>query len=352
MALPSSGAISLNDVNVELGLSGTATISMNDSAVRTLFGVASGGIGMANGYGKSDAFKFSITSNQNKANLRSLAVAAGWDQSKKVVATLNSGVYIYSDAIGTAALTIDGSWPGGLTFVNNGFVMGMGGTGGSVYFDGSTWTQNFGQSAGGNAINLGVSCTIENNSYIGGGGGGGGSSNYTFSTGAMGGGGGAGGGDAGTYNDRGAINPAPAAGGALGSAGSNGINQYAGGGGGRIMPGTNTVNTITAGTPSSTATSIGGGANNAGSSSGSGASTSGTIAFIVGQGGTGGGTGPVAAGYGYGAFIGAGGGGGGYGASGGPSYAGYAGAAGGKCANLNGFTITWSVAGNRYGAIS
>jgi hypothetical protein len=33
MALPASGAISLNQVNVELGLSGTASISLNDVAL-------------------------------------------------------------------------------------------------------------------------------------------------------------------------------------------------------------------------------------------------------------------------------------------------------------------------------
>lgn len=53
MALQSSGQISLNDVNVELGNSGTATINMNSSDVRDLFGVASGQIKMSDGYGKS-----------------------------------------------------------------------------------------------------------------------------------------------------------------------------------------------------------------------------------------------------------------------------------------------------------
>lgn len=56
MALPSSGSISLNQVNIELSRSGTAQISMNDSIVRTLFGVASGQISMSNGYGKSNAY--------------------------------------------------------------------------------------------------------------------------------------------------------------------------------------------------------------------------------------------------------------------------------------------------------
>ena len=51
MALQTSGPISLNDVNVELGNSGTSQIDMNSSAVRDLFGVASGEIGMDDGYG-------------------------------------------------------------------------------------------------------------------------------------------------------------------------------------------------------------------------------------------------------------------------------------------------------------
>lgn len=56
MALPASGQISLNQVNVELGNSGTAQISMNDAAVRGLFGIASGEIEMADGYGKSNTW--------------------------------------------------------------------------------------------------------------------------------------------------------------------------------------------------------------------------------------------------------------------------------------------------------
>lgn len=55
MALQLSGPISLNNVNVELGLSGTTTISLNQASVRTLFGIASGAIRMSDGYGKSNA---------------------------------------------------------------------------------------------------------------------------------------------------------------------------------------------------------------------------------------------------------------------------------------------------------
>jgi len=53
MTLPASGPISLSQVNTELQLSSTATISLNDTNVRTLFGVPSGAISMSNGYGKS-----------------------------------------------------------------------------------------------------------------------------------------------------------------------------------------------------------------------------------------------------------------------------------------------------------
>jgi hypothetical protein len=54
MTLPASGAISFSAVNIELGLTSTAQISLNDAAVRTLFGDASGAVAMADAYGKSN----------------------------------------------------------------------------------------------------------------------------------------------------------------------------------------------------------------------------------------------------------------------------------------------------------
>jgi hypothetical protein len=53
MTLPASGTITFNNVNVELGVSGTTTRSLNDAAVRSLAGIGSGAISMANLHGKA-----------------------------------------------------------------------------------------------------------------------------------------------------------------------------------------------------------------------------------------------------------------------------------------------------------
>lgn len=54
MALPNNTTISLSQVNTELGYGSTSTISLNDGAVRTLFGKSSGTISMSDGWGKSN----------------------------------------------------------------------------------------------------------------------------------------------------------------------------------------------------------------------------------------------------------------------------------------------------------
>jgi hypothetical protein len=55
MALTPSGALSLGNVNVELGLSSIVQISLGATGVRTLYQVASGAIRLAqDGYGKSN----------------------------------------------------------------------------------------------------------------------------------------------------------------------------------------------------------------------------------------------------------------------------------------------------------
>lgn len=194
MALPSSGSISLGQVNTELGVSATATRSLNDSTTRTLFNVSSGTISLSNGYGKANQFAFTISSNQTNANLRTLAINAGWNQSSKVVATINSGVYVSANSTGTPGLTISGSFPGGVDLINNGYIIGQGGNGGAGIPGETIYTNGGPGGNGGNALSVSTSVTITNNGIIAGGGGGGGGSDKTyigdFPAGGSGGGGG------------------------------------------------------------------------------------------------------------------------------------------------------------------
>jgi hypothetical protein len=228
MPLPSSGSISLNQVNVELGRSGTQTISMNDSAVRTLFGVgASGVISMSQGYGKANEFTFAIASSQVNANLRTLAVNAGWNGVSKVIATINSGVWVYANTTGAAGLTINGSFPNGVELINNGAIAGMGGNGGNGAPGTGSGNTGAAGAGGGTALSVGVAVSIRNNNTIagGGGGGGGGGAISTDQYSPQYGGGGGGGGQTGLANSGGG------AGGYVAGAGGAGTTSGPGGGG-------------------------------------------------------------------------------------------------------------------------
>jgi hypothetical protein len=176
MTLPLSGPISFNDINVELDVAGTTQASLGQASYRTLAGVPSGEISLSDFYGKANQFAFTISSNQTNANLRTLAVNAGWNESVKVVATINSGIFCSSNSTGTPGLTISGSFPGGVELINNGTIAGMGGnggTGGSVSGGGATTSPTAG-TAGGLALSVSTAVTINNIGTIGGGGGGGG----------------------------------------------------------------------------------------------------------------------------------------------------------------------------------
>jgi hypothetical protein len=322
-----SGQISLNDVNVELGIAGTTTIQMNQANVRTLAGVGGSGttISMQNLQNKTNRVAISSTFSSNTANATlNLSAIGGYISGKSdITVTINSGVYLYATSTGNYGLSLSGGTTGDtLTIVNNGFILGQGGTGSNT---GSG-------SAGGPALNLGFgmsACTINNtngSAYIGGGGGGGGYSG--FGTSASGGGGGAGGGSS----------SGGGAGGAIGSVGANG-STTTGSGGGRIFPGTGGAG-ASPGVPSS---STGGGAGGGGG----GAVTGGkTPTYATGGNGGAGPSGGAASANGAG-------GGGGWGASGGSGRNG-SGGAGGKAVNLNGKSLTWT-SGNVarvYGAVS
>lgn len=152
------------------------------------------------------------------------------------VLTINPGVYVTASSTATAALTT-GTFPAGSTvrIVNNGYILGAGGTGGV-----GALTYNVAGAAGGSgglALDLVVSVTLDNTDgavYGGGGGGGGGGMASAGIMGVIGGGGGGGG--AGLVGGMGGTGHTPgASGGQLGGAGGlgrNWINMYYGGAGG------------------------------------------------------------------------------------------------------------------------
>lgn len=312
-------------------------------------------------------FVKTISSNIQGYNLRNDLLANGWDGVIPVDAqiTVNSGVYVWSDNISIAAFTTGSLVADSvISIVNNGYIIGRGGNGGN-----SNPVDTFGVTppaaqAGGSAINLNYPVSITNNSYIAGGGGGG-RGGYSA------GGGGAGGGTGGTAF-AGTQSQTGGAGGAPGSAGSNGSNitggsydrKGSGGGGGRIIPGTGGAG------GENTAASMYGRGGQEGGGGGGGIGDDDDWSFGGGGGGrAGGGTGgsgitgvtgrdgtTTSGGRGWGdPYYNGGGGGGPWGGSGGASDSNansFAGAAGGKCVNLNGNSVTWVATGTRYGAIS
>lgn len=360
MTLQSSGAISIANINTELGVASTTTRSLNDTVARTLAGVASGAISMSNFYGKSNraTVSYTYTTNTQNASLDVTGIGGYVSGNTTITVTVNSGIYLWSSGTGTPGFYITGRTGGDtLTLVNNGYIIGMGGQGA-----GSNSGTVVAAVGGGPALSLGCSLTIQNNGYIAGGGGGGGGNIPT-------GGGGAGGGRGGPavmiYPASPVNVPGSAGGGAgggIGGGGSNGspftytslyvYHATTGGGGGRILPGNATPSYVNTGYGSGAG---GGGGNAGGPAVGTGPVVfpGGTGAGVVGAGGQAGGSG--GAGYGqayYGYSTGAAGGGG-WGASGGAMpYGGVPGAAGGQCVISNGNAITWSATGTRYGAIA
>ena len=351
MTLNNTGAISLGgsttgqSVNLELGVSATATISMNQTSVRTLTGTTAGTalVMPTNFYGKSSSVTASYTFTTSTVNASlNIATLSGYVAgSTNVTVTVNSGVYLWANTTGGYGLSFSNGTTGDtLLLVNNGFIMGQGGYGGGTNYGVCT---QYAPIAGGSALNLSYSATITNTSgYIGGGGGGGDGSYYQF-----GGGGGAGGaiGGNGVGYDNCCLPIAGGAGGTAGAIGASGGDgtasggeypAYPGGGGGRIMPGTGGAG----GTGSNGSYGRGGGAGGGGASTDTVPSNGGSAGSAAVSGND---------------FAGGGGGYGAYGAN--APYGGTTGGkAGGKAINLNGKTVTWtggSASSSRaYGAVS
>ena len=192
MALQSSGAIKLSEIQTEF--TGSNPISMSEyyrGAGYTTGNNTSvpetGAISISNFYGTKREFAFTIsTSSTTTQDLRTLAIAAGWDGAAPVVATVNTGIVLQGSpgpentGSGGDALTISGSFPAGVSLINNGTIVGGGGGGGYAPRGGTGQPGG----VGGKGIVVSVAVSITNNNIIGGGGGGGGGGG-SFGTGGV-----------------------------------------------------------------------------------------------------------------------------------------------------------------------
>lgn len=335
MALQSSGAISLNDIHVEVGGSSGSQASLNDSDIRGLIGKASGAqSSFSEFYGASAETVLTSGGTVNGQAQRQEITVSSFISSGGTL-RIPSNIWVWSNSTGTAALTVDIP----CTIINEGKIIGRGGNGGQR-----------GQTAGsgGYAVRITSSgVTIQNASgaYIAGGGGGGGSreSNPIYKEGQGGGGGGAGGGNGGVGDSRGgetAQDAAGGTGGALNASGSNGSTPSlqgtdyggGGGGGGRVLPGSTTSGFVSStysysrGGLGGSGGGVGGEGDQADGGDGSGANNVGGNAVLSGY-----------------PDVGGGGGGGGWGARGGyvgsgPSYAG--GNGGAAISKTTSYTLT------------
>jgi hypothetical protein len=160
-------------------------------------------------------FQFSpvISSNTQNYNLRAAAIAAGWNQTAKLVAAarINTSVIVSSSSTAIAAFDTGGGYPSGstVTLTNYGTIMGAGGVGGNG--GGSTTTSltpGLAGGVGGLALQVSYPAAITNYGTIGGGGGGGGGgAPGVGNTTVCGGGGGGGGGGAGSGGLGGSVVP-------------------------------------------------------------------------------------------------------------------------------------------------
>ena len=332
------------------GAGGTAITANNNAIFLTNTGYVWGSV-------TGNLFVSTVTLSSNTTNYTfNPAKVTGYVSGQTVaVLEISTNTYLYSTSTATPALTVSG-WAAGDRVIirNNGYIMGMGGRGAG--YNGSELTG----AAGGPAISLGFNCTIQNNSYIGGGGGGGGRGMVYVTSG----GGGAGGGAGGPCIRAGQAAVAGGVGGSPGSAGGNGnafagsdgpfrIGGGSGGGGGRIMPGVGGVGGVPVTDPLTLNTATAGGGGGAGGGSGSGRVNDGGTTVQNGTGVSGGSAGNTGTSNTQADSYGGGGGWGAAGGSGGSTNAaGPAGGSGGKAVNLNGYTVTWSPVGVRYGAIS
>ena len=339
MTLPASGAISLANIQTEFGGSnpislseyyrGGSFVSDNNTSVPT-----SGLVSLSNFYGAVAQYEFTFSSNTQEADLRALAISAGWNGSDQLKVVVNSGIYLWSNSITTGGLVISGAFPAGVILLNSGYIIGKGGKGG----DHSSNNKENGGPALQITATVPVDVTNNASAFIAGGGGGGAGGSST----GGGGGGGAGGADGGTSHRGGA---AIGIGGAIGVAGTNAANDGdAGGGKGGGSGGSGGGHDNGSGFANKPDSGPGGGGGRILPGVG-GTTSTGSRDYEGGLGGSAGSVGGNAPGAGAGA------GGGGWGAAGGSSGSNAGGSGGAAIAKEAGTTLTLTNSGTVYGTV-
>ena len=209
MALQTSGAISLNDIHVEVGGTSNTLCSLNDADFRSLIGVGNNANqSLLLYYGKSNEIQMTSGGTVNGQAQRKQISASSFISSGGTL-RIPSSMWVWSDDRTVAALTVDIP----CTIINDGKIIGKGGQGGSglrvknlphptvgAYNSGYSTTNLGTGSDGGPAINVtssGVTIINSSGAYICGGGGGGDAAGVEPMNTASGGGGGAGGGEGG-----------------------------------------------------------------------------------------------------------------------------------------------------------
>ena len=217
MALQTSGAISLNDMHVEVGGSNNTTCSVNDSDIRSLIDRGANTQQSFNEYyGKSNEIQMTSGGTVNGQAQRQQISASSFISSGGTL-RIPSNMWVWSDSRTVAALTVDIP----CTIINDGKIIGKGGQGGSglrkknlahpttsAYNSGYSNPNVGSGSDGGPAINVtssGVTIINSSGAYICGGGGGGGAAGVEPMNTCSGGGGGAGGAEGGYRTGPGAF---------------------------------------------------------------------------------------------------------------------------------------------------
>lgn len=195
MALQSSGAISLNDINIEFSRGSGASLSLsqlyrgggivgsNNTNVPT-----SGAISLSNFYGATRRATATVTysTSQSNINFTTSSVPGYVAGVTDITVNIPSGVSITSTSSTSPAFTV-GAFASGDTIyiVNAGSIAGAGGKGGGEYGSVGNYFYKSDGVAGGNAIDLSptsAAVTINNTGVISGGGGGGGNGQGAYMT--------------------------------------------------------------------------------------------------------------------------------------------------------------------------